>query len=164
MRKQTGHNMVELVAGLIVGIPLLLCLIDLAFIAMGAAANDSVCHEASEAAASGPPSTDVAPSTRQLAAGQSGFDRAVSVIKVHQPTSVPAKVSEQPVVSEVLIDVPPQDQGGPIDGEISVTTTVTITPPFLVGAYFGESGINLSSKHVAPFTYVVRKVKVTPAP
>lgn len=162
MRQRSGHSTVELAAGLIICVPIFLCVIDLGFIALGAAANDSVCREASEAAASGPPSTTAAPSTRQLTSGQSGYDRAVSVIKIHQPTNVPAKVSEQPVVSEMLIDVPPEDQGGPIDGEVSVTTTVTITPPFLVGAYYGKTGINLSSKHIAPFTYVVRKV--TPAP
>jgi hypothetical protein len=162
VRQQSGQSAVELAAGLIVCVPILLCVIDLGFIAIGAAANDSVCREASEAAASGPPSTTIAPSTRQLSAGQSGYDRAVAVIKIHQPTNAPAKVSEQPVVSEVLTDVPPEDQGGSIDGEISVTTTVTITPPFLVGAYYGKNGVNLSSKHIAPFTYVVRKVTSAP--
>ncbi len=162
MRQKSGQSMVELAAGLVVCVPVFLCVIDLGFIAMGASANDSVCREASEAAASGPPSTNVAPSTRQLSAGQSGYDRAVSVIKVHQPTNVPAKVSEQPVVSEILTDVPPADQGGSVDGEVAVTTTVAITPPFLVGAYFGKNGISLSSKHVAPFTYVVRKVTQSP--
>jgi hypothetical protein len=154
--------MVELAAGLIVCVPVFLAVIDLGFIAMGASANDSVCREAAEAAASGPPSTTAAPSTRQLSAGQSGYDLAVSVIKVHQPTKVPAKVSEQPDVTEILTDVPPPEQGGSVDGEISVMTTVVITPPFIIGAYFGKDGLSLSSKHVAPFTYVIPKV--TPSP
>jgi hypothetical protein len=162
VRRGSGQSVVELVVALVVCIPILLCIVDLGFIAMGAAANDSVCREASEAAASGPPSTNQAPSQRQLSVGQSGYDRAVSVIKVHQPTNVPAKVSERPVVGEVLIDVPPEDQGGPIDGEVSVTTTVVITPPFLVGVFFGKNGVSLSSKHIAPITYVVRKVTTAP--
>ncbi len=162
MRQQGGQSMVELAAGLIVCVPVFLAVIDLGFIAMGASANDSVCREAAEAAASGPPSTTAAPSTRQLSAGQSGYDLAVSVIKVHQPTKVPAKVSEQPDVTEILTDVPPPEQGGSVDGEISVMTTVVITPPFIIGAYFGKDGLSLSSKHVAPFTYVIPKV--TPSP
>ncbi len=162
MRQQGGQSMVELAAGLIVCVPVFLSVIDLGFIAMGASANDSVCREAAEAAASGPPSTTAAPSTRQLSAGQSGYDLAVSVIKVHQPTNVPAKVSEQPNVTEMLTDIPPPEQGGSVDGEIAVMTTVVITPPFIIGAYFGKDGLSLSSKHVAPFTYVIPKVTQSP--
>ncbi len=162
-QRNRGQSMVELAAGLCICIPVFLAFIDLGFIAMGASTNDSVCREAAESAASGPPSTNSAPSTRVLSAGQSGYDLAVAVIKVHQPTKLPAKVSEEPNVSEQLIDVPPPEQGGSVDGEISVTTTVVITPPFLLGAYFGKNGISLSSKHVAPFTYVVPKV-VTDSP
>jgi hypothetical protein len=125
---------------------------------MGASANDSVCREAANAAGSGAPSTTNAPSTNQLSAGQPGYDLAVSVIKVHQPTNLPAKVTDTPAVVESLIDVPPPEQGGAVDGEISVTTTVVIAPPFLVGAYFGTNGVRLTSKHVVPSTYVVPKV------
>ncbi len=157
-KKLSGQSMVELVCALIAAVPILLSVIDLGIIAMGASANDSVCREAANAAASGPPSSTVAPSTNQLSAGQSGFDLAVSVINVHQPTNLPAKVTDTPQVTETLEDVPPPDQGGAVDGEISVTTTVVITPPFLVGAYFGKSGIKLTSAHVVPFTYVVPKV------
>jgi hypothetical protein len=161
-RQRCGQSLVELVAGLAVCLPVFLAIVDMGYIAIGASANDSVCREAAQAAASGPPSTTVAPSTRALSAGQSGYDIAVSVIKIHQPTRVPAKVSEQPEVSEQLTDVPPPDQGGSVDGEISVTTTVVITPPFLVGAYFGKNGLSLTSKHVAPFTYVVPQVTQSP--
>jgi hypothetical protein len=147
--------MVELAAGLVICIPIFLSIIDLGFVAMGASANDSVCKEAAAAAASGPPSTTNAPSTNQLSAGQSGYDLAVSTIKVHQPTRMPAQVSEEPIVSEQLVDVPPAEQGGAVDGEMSVITTVVISPPFLLGAYFGKQGVKLTSKHVAPFTYVV---------
>ncbi len=157
-RAQRAQSMAELAAGLAVAFPVLLCVIDLGYIAMGASSNDSVCREAAAAAASGPPSTTTAPSTHTLNAGQSGYDLAVSVIKVHQPTKLPAQVSEQPTVSEQLNDVPPPEQGGSVDGEISVTTTVLIKPPFLLGAYFGSNGVTLSSKHVAPFTYVVPQV------
>jgi hypothetical protein len=157
-RRCSAQSIIELVVALIVAVPILLCLIDLGIIAMGASANDSVCREAANAAASGPPSTTNAPSTNQLSAGKSGFDLAVSVIKVHQPTNVPAKVSDTPAVTETLVDVPPPDQGGAVDGEISVTTTVVITPPFLVGAYFGKAGVSLTSNHTVPFTYVVPKV------
>lgn len=157
-RRRRGQSMVELAAGLIVSVPIVLAVIDLGFIAMGASTNDSVCHEAAEAAAAGPPSTTTAPSTNQLSAGQSGYDLAVSVIKVHQPTRMPAKVSEQPVVSEELLDVPPSEQGGAVDGNMSVTTTIVITPPFILGAYFGKNGVSVSAKHIAPFTYVVPKV------
>lgn len=158
MRKKTGQNMVELILGLIVAIPILLSIIDLGFIAMGASANDSVCKEAAQAAAAGPPSSSKAPSQSQLSTGQSGYDLAVNVIKVHQPTRLPAKVSDQPLVTEQLIDVPPPEQGGSVDGEISVTTTVKVSPPFIVGAYFGKDGLSLKAKHVAPFTFVVPKV------
>ncbi len=159
MRQQVGHSMIELAAGLIVCVPVFLAVIDLAFIGMGASANDAVCRLAAEAVAAGPPSTSNAPSTNKLSAGQSGFDIAVSVIKLHQPTKLPAQVSDQPAVTEQLVDVPPPDQGGSVEGEVSVTTTVLITPPFIIGAYYGKNGVSLSSKHVVPFTYVVPRAK-----
>lgn len=160
-RATHGQSMVELAGGLIICIPIFLSIVDLGFIAMGASANDSVCKEAAAAAASGPPSVTVSPSTNKLSAGQPGYDLAVSTIRVHQPTRMPAKVSEQPDVVEHLIDVPPPEQGGSVDGEMEVATTVAINPPFLLGAYFGKQGVSLTSKHIAPFTYVVPK---TPAP
>lgn len=159
MRLQDGHSMIELVAALIVFIPVFLAVADLVFIGIGASVNDSVCRLAAEAAAAGPPSTSNAPSTRQLSAGQSGYDIAVSVIKVHQPTKLPAQVSDKPTVSEQLTDVPPPQQGGAVDGEVSVTTTVVVTPPFIIGAFAGKDGLSLSSKHVVPFTYVVPRIK-----
>lgn len=159
MRKQVGHSIVELAAGLIICIPVFLAVIDLIFIGMGASTNDTVCRLAAEAAAAGPPSTSTAPSTNQLSAGKSAYDIAVSVIKLHQPTKLPAQVSDTPSVSEQLIDVPPPEQGGAVDGEVSVTTTVVITPPFVIGAYYGKDGVSLKSKHVVPFTYVVPRKK-----
>lgn len=151
-----------MVCGLIVAVPIVLCIIDLGFIAMGASANDNVCREAAQAAAAAPPSTTTAPSSQKLVVGQAAYDAAVSVIKVQQPTNLPAKVSDQPEVKESLTDVPPKDAGGAVDGDVSVTTTVFITPPFLVGAYFGKDGVNLKSTHVTPFTYVVPKEQPPP--
>jgi hypothetical protein len=56
-------------------------------------------------------------------------------------------------IKENVRDIPPNSQGGFVDGEVTVGTTVDIYPPFVLGA--GSAQIVLKSQHTVPFTYVM---------
>jgi hypothetical protein len=153
-RGTRGQSLVELCAGICVGIPILLACIDMGFIALGATINDNVCRDAVRAAASGPPASETPAVGRRVQQGQSPHQRVLAVIKKHNPTNLPLKVLARPEIVENVRDVPPAVTGGAVDGDIIVQTTVSITPPFILRAYC-PTGIELSSKHLLPFTYVV---------
>lgn len=156
LEKPTNH--VSTHAGLIVGVPLILSCIDMGFIAAGATINDQVCRDAARAAASGPPSQEFPATMRKVQPNQSPFLRALSVIKSHNPSDFPAKVQETPDVTKNVIDVPPAEVGGAVDGDVIVKTTVRIDPPFILHTLC-PNGFDLSSKHLVPFTYVVPPVQ-----
>jgi hypothetical protein len=156
LRRKQGQGLAELCAGLIVCIPVVMTCIDLGFIALGASINDSVCRDAVRAAASGRPQV-TNPTRHTVNPGQEPFLRAVSVIKTHNPTQLPIKISERPVIFEAVRDIPPAAMGGAVEGEVEVKTTVVIVPPFVVRA-IAPGGVNLSSTHAIPYTYSVRQV------
>lgn len=157
-RRARGQSLVELCAGLIVGVPLILAGIDMGFIALGASINDSVCRDAARAAASGPPSAQSTAANRKVSPGQTPYQRVLSVIRKHSPTNLPLKVLDKAEIVESVRDLPSATTGGAVDGDIAVKTTVSITPPFILRAYC-PTGIELCSKHLMPFTYVVMPAK-----
>jgi hypothetical protein len=140
--------------GLIVGVPLILAGIDMGFIALGASINDGVCRDAARAAASGPPALQSTGENRKVFPGQTPYVRVLSVIRKHSPSNLPLKVLERAEIVESVRDLPSTTTGGAVDGDIAVKTTVSITPPFILRAYC-PAGIELCSKHLMPFTYVV---------
>jgi hypothetical protein len=79
----------------------------------------------------------------------------VAVIDNHLPTRLPIKVSDQPELSETLNYIPTSDEGGSVDGSVSVKTSVVILPPFILAQYFGAGGLTLTSRHTDSYTYVV---------
>lgn len=151
-----GQSLVELCASLVVCVPIILACIDASYIAMGASINDTICRDAARAAASGKPQV-VNPSRHAIGPAQDSFLRAAAVIKAHNPSNLPIKVNEQPLVFETVRDIPPSNTGGAVDGEVEVKTTVLIMPPFLVNALL-PSGVNLSSTHSIPYTYSVKQI------
>ena len=135
--------------------PIALTCIDLGTIALGATINDSVCRDAARAAASGPPGTQTAGSSRSVAPTEAPYLRALAVVKSQTPRNLPIKVQEQIRVRETLRDVPPAEIGGGIDGDVDVSTSAIIMPPFLVSAVTGPNGIILNSTHIVSYTYTM---------
>ena len=64
------------------------------------------------------------------------------------------KVRETVTINETVRDVPPKEDGGAIDGEVTVTTTIDIYPPVQVQGL--GSSVVLKSKHSMPITYMRR--------
>jgi hypothetical protein len=157
-RRARGQGLVELCAGLVVGIPIVLATMDLGIICLAALINDSVCQQSARAAASGPPAGDQPGPSHSVASNETPYQRTLSVIKRQVPTRMPIKVDENPVLVETIRDFPTPDMGGAVDGEITVATKVTVLPPFVLGNFFSPSGVSLRSSHTVPITYVVPQV------
>lgn len=151
-----GQSLFELCAALMIGLPLLLACIDVAYIALGASINDSICRDATRAAASARPQK-IEPSRHKVGPTQDAYLRAQAVVRTHNPSNLPIKVSEQVLVFELVRDLPPATMGGAVDGEVEVKTSVLIVPPFLLQAIV-PSGIILSSTHSIPYTYSLRQL------
>jgi Flp pilus assembly protein TadG len=145
LSRRKGQSLVEVCGALIVLIPLLLFLIDGLFVFLGASMNDSICRDAARAAAAGPPSVVDAIATPK--------GRALTVINHVYYSNLPLKVRDTIDIKENVRDIPPNSQGGFVDGEVTVGTTVDIYPPFVLGA--GSAQIVLKSQHTVPFTYVM---------
>lgn len=142
--RRNGQALAELCAALIVVVPVMLILLDCVFVFIGASLNDFVCRDAARAAASGPPSVLTPGAPNQ---------RAVTVIKHVYYSGLPMKVREAVNVVETVNDVPPKSQGGGVDGEVTVGTTIDIYPPFQV-SWINSGKVVLKSRHTVPITYV----------
>jgi hypothetical protein len=142
-----AQSTIELVAGLMILIPIVLSLIDIAVFVMGVSLNDSVCRDATRAAASGPPD--------KIAHGQPK-QRAEMVVKRSYKTEGAIRLSPDVDIRENIREpLPSEPYGGPVDGEVTVSTTVNVHPPFLVSVFCGSSGITFKSEQTFPYTWVM---------
>jgi TadE-like protein len=154
-RTTIGSSLVEFSVVLVVAVPIVLSVIDLGYIALGAQVNDTVARDAARAAAEGPPAGTPTESNKVLKASDEPYKRAEEVVENFYCTNIPAKVRDVLSVTESLVDVPPNTQGGAVDGQIAVETTVDIYPPFLIGGLLDGHKITLAARHNLPYTYVV---------
>jgi Flp pilus assembly protein TadG len=144
-RDKRGSSFVELGAGLIVLIPIVLVIFDLCAIVIGVQVNDSTCREAARVAASGNP-------LDAQSRAQAIIDRA----NLHA-SSFASNFSLASCVSTVT----PQDVaalgtfGGPLTGTVTVQTDVSIHAFVVQLVYSGQSPLHFRSQQVFPFTYVV---------
>ena len=154
-RQRQGQSLLELAASLMVVVPVILVLIDCAFLALGAGTNDAVCRDAARAAAGGPPGL-LAAGSRTVGTGAPPNKRAVGIIKRVYQSNLPLKLRESAEVQEKIESpVPAAPHGGPVIGEVAVETTLDVYPPFLVRALVGSQSFAFKSRHSYPYTYVM---------
>lgn len=151
--RMSGQSLAELSVGLTLMIPILLFMLNCVFIAIGASLNEFVCRDAARAAASGAPST-LSPGTNRTVRTGAPKDRVLSVINKVYYSGLPMKVRDNVTIVETVRDVPPASEGGAIDGEVSVTTTIDIYPPVQVQGL--DSHVVLKARHIVPITYMRR--------
>jgi hypothetical protein len=154
LRTTRSQSTVELVAGLIVIIPAILVLIDISVIILGATTNDTICRDAARAAAAGQPGKLEVCTDRVVAASEQPYQRARAVVKRVCQTAGAVRVSPDITVTEsVRAPVPVSPWGGAVDGEVTVETTVTIYPPFLLSGVVGPGGKEFKCNHTYPYTW-----------
>jgi hypothetical protein len=155
-KKAKGQSTIELVAGLIIGVPMILIAIDAIILATGAVINDAACRDAARAAASGPPSALTICIDREVASGTTPHKRAKAVIERVYKSGGFFVLNDPVLVIETLRDPLPSGlTGGSLDGEVTVETRIDVKPPFLIQALVGSHAISFTNRQTYPYTYVV---------
>jgi hypothetical protein len=145
LRKIGGQSAVELCAGLIVLVPILLVLFDLCVIVLGVQLNDSTCREAARVASIGDPTSC---STRAQAVINRANNQGSSMLSNFQLLNCTSSVSGAQITAM-------QPYGGPVSGTVSVTTEVDIRPFVVYLVYTGSTPLHFQSVQTYPFTYTV---------
>jgi len=142
-RKALGISMIEMCCGLIVLLPVLFTVFDLAVIVVALSTNDSACREAARLAATGDP----------LLANQRA---GAAVARANENNSNLA--NNYALLSCVLTLSTAQltalsNTGGQAFGSVTVTTQVDIYPFIVHWAYAGVKPLQFASQETYPFSY-----------
>lgn len=143
VRRAVAASSVELVCGLLMLVPVSLVLLDLGCIMMSVFSNDSLCREACRAASAADPK-DAKKVAEQL----------ITRANAGGSTLATYKLVDDPVKSSMK--VPKTDQGGLVEGNVTVKTGVAVKPMFLVGAMYGGNPIDFVASQTFPYTFVMQ--------
>ncbi|MCA0314901.1 MAG: hypothetical protein LCH63_13850 [Candidatus Melainabacteria bacterium] len=144
--KAKGQSSVELVAGLIILVPIILCLFDLAVIVIGVQINDATCREAARVASIGDPTDCNKRAQAIVARANAQGSSMLSNFQLQSCTST---------ISPAQITAMKANFGGPVSGTVSVVTQVDIKPFVVHYAYSGGAPLTFQARQTYPFTYVV---------
>ncbi len=117
-QRQTGQSIIELCAGLIVLVPVIMVLVDIAFVVAGMQVNDAACRDAARAASAGPP--------------KEAFKRAAGVAAASYRGSGYIKgpiITAKDVTFRPDPPPPPGPYGGAYNGQVIVKSHVEVTLP-----------------------------------
>jgi hypothetical protein len=136
----------EMAAGLIVVIPVVLLIIDCATLYLGASMNDTICRDAARAASLGPPDS-ISPGEPKR--------RAEGVVRKANKTAGAIRLDPDVTVTEDIKQVPDAQYGGPVKGTVTVDTTVHVFPPFLLLAFLNatDKGIDFTTNQTYAYTW-----------
>lgn len=140
-----GQSTIEVIAGILVLIPIALFAIDGVTLFMGASLNSQVCRDAARAAANGPP-TVMSPTLTPR-------QRAEAVVRRTQKNEGAVRLQPDVVCRESVTRVPTPPWGGIVEGTVTVTTAVDVYPPFLLKCTMPR--VTLRNEQTFPFTYVL---------
>lgn len=138
MNRPSGQSTVELIAGVIVIIPIILCLVDLSIIAQSSFKNDSICREACRAAAAGDPKDCQKNAEQEISKYNTagGFTRF--------------SLAGSPTTQNLEL---PASGHGLVRGTVSVKTSASVHAPFIIG--FFSPNFTLQTEQSFPFTYTM---------
>lgn len=144
-----GQSTIEMIAGVIVIMPVILFLFDLAVVLLSVQVNDAACRDAARAAAAGPPS--------QLT------DRANTIVNnFYKSGGYISKIEVIPNGTQANITATPDPvYGGPYTGTAQVTTKMTINVPVTVKGIL-PTQVQLNAVHSMPITYIAPNTSGAP--
>jgi Flp pilus assembly protein TadG len=145
--RQRGQSLVELGAGLLVIIPMILVILDMAVLVIAVQTNDNACREAARIAASGDPSSATIRAESVVARANTTAHGIVSNFRL-----VKVDLAPPGVVGQVAALQP---YGGTITGTVTVSTEVDVRPFVVQWVYSGGAPLTFLSRQSFPFTYVV---------
>lgn len=142
--RTAGQSLVELATGLIILVPVILVLVDLAIIVTAVSVNDAVCRDAARVAASGDPADPTLIKNRALQVIKEAYKAGGYIIG-------PELVGD-PVITKTKEPTPPY--GGPYEGTVSVQTKIVVKVPASIPK-LTPSEVELNSRQEFPITYVM---------
>jgi len=143
--KVRGFGLVEVVAGLVCLLPLLLAFFDLGMIVLSVQINDSACREAARAAACGNPNDARARAVQVINLANQRSGAYVSNLRLDSVTSTVS-------AAEVAALSP---YGGPVQGSVTVRTFIDVHPYIIYWVYTGKPTLTFTSQQTFPYSYVV---------
>jgi hypothetical protein len=146
VRKNKGSSLVEATVVIAMLVPFLTAAATSVTLLLTAAIlNDNLCREAARCASIGPPNA-----VRKGAPQKSAQDLVASMSQANQYITISPKVQ----VSENLLEPIPQlPFGGPVDGSVTVTTTVNVQFPLLPRL---PQILSWQSRSTVPYTWVMK--------
>jgi len=142
-RRISAVSMIELCVGLIVLLPVIFTVFDLAVIVIALGTNDSACREAARLAATGDP---------LLASQRAG----AAVARANETNS---QLANNYALVSCILTIPNAQltalsaTGGQAVGAVTVTTQVDIYPFIVHWAYAGIKPLQFASQETFPFSY-----------
>jgi Flp pilus assembly protein TadG len=161
VRRDFGQSTVEILCGFVIFVPLILLAIDLVTVYSGYSLNSRVCRDAARAASSGPPNALAAGSPKQRADGVIRDVYNEVTVKKYNVLGTVHLHPDCVVTDQLTAPIPDSSLGGPIDGQVTVETTVDVIPPFLIKEFVGPKGISLTASQTFPYTYIVPSTNST---
>lgn len=149
--RSRGQSTVELCAGLIILVPLVLVLFDLAVIVIGVQVNDQTCRQAARAASSGDPATARQRADAIIARANQQGSSMLSNFTLDQFIFNPGTV----LTDTDALRASNGGFGGTVSGTITVETTVEIRPFIVPQVYSGGAPLTFRASQTFPFTYLV---------
>ncbi len=146
-RKRLGQSIVELCAGIMVLVPIVLVLFDLTVIVLAVQLNDSTCREAARVGSLGDPDA-TACQNRVLAVINRANKGGSSMLSNFTLVSCTNTVTAAQVAAL-------SPYGGPVTGTVTVVTQVDVKPFVVHLIYAGGPAIVFRSSQSYPFTFVV---------
>lgn len=152
--RRSAQSLIEVTIGLMVVIPVVLILADLAIVVYGLQLNDSTCQNAARAAASGTPAES---QYRAQTIVDRMNDRAQGQLVSHfclaQPVEM--KITNMPASHLDPRNGSQISKGGLVVGTATVTTEVSIVP-FLVHNLCGQKApLKMSARKTFPISYIM---------
>ncbi len=147
VKSSKGQSFVEMAAGLMVVIPIILLIIDCATIYMGVSLNDTVCRDAARAASLGPPDGIKSGEPKR---------RAEAVVQKANKTTGSIQLEPTVKVTENIVGSLPQaPYGGPVKGDVTISTSVKVYPPFLLSLFAGPHGVDFTTEKNFSYTWTM---------
>lgn len=149
-RTNKGQSLFELLAGLSILTPVFLVLLDLGLLVAASQTNASICREAARAAASGNPKQ--AAQRAELILDSVASSIPGTQFKLLPPVRL--DISNKPEEQITPIDGELINPGGPIQGEVLVTTEANVKPILLQYLYGSSAPIKLRTEQSSPIRFI----------
>jgi hypothetical protein len=150
IRSSKGY-MIEIVAILILLIPIMLCLVDIAVMVVTAMINDTTCTNIARIASSGEPSEV-----------QERVQAALERSKVDNALISNLRLADGYPKNDDSVSTEPSEVTGPVNGKVTVRIAVDVHPPFLIKHVMQNQSCTMHAEQTFPYTYIRKGTSEVP--